>query len=126
VRALTSFRKVFNIVQSPPKPDSARIPRAGTGMEYASIRQEGLGNTLFKISINIACNAAEIRPEYKYIALPLHQRGRDSSVGIATGWKAEVRLPAVQDFYLLHSVQTHSGGQPSLLSNGYRGLFHRG
>jgi hypothetical protein len=42
------------------------------------------------------------------------------------GWKARVRFPAVQDFSLLHSVQTLSGDTPSLLFNGSRGLFPRG
>jgi hypothetical protein len=47
-------------------------------------------------------------------------------VGIAMCWTARVRFPAVQDVYFLHSFQTDSGGPPSLLSNGYRGLFNRG
>jgi hypothetical protein len=39
--------------------------------------------------------------------------GRDSSVGIATGWTARVRFPAVRDFSLLHSVQTGSEVHPA-------------
>jgi hypothetical protein len=46
----------------------------------------------------------------KYVA---KDSSRDSSVGIATGWTAGVRLPAVQDFSLLHSVQTGSGTHPA-------------
>jgi hypothetical protein len=40
---------------------------------------------------------------------------RDSSADIATGydWMGRVRFPAVQDFSLLHSVQTDSGAHPA-------------
>jgi hypothetical protein len=37
----------------------------------------------------------------------------DSSVGIGTGWRARVGFPAVQDFSLLHSVQTDSEAHPA-------------
>jgi hypothetical protein len=55
-------------------------------------------------------------------------RNRESSVGIATGYKAGVRFPSgARDFSLLHSVQAGSGAHPpSLLSSGYKGLFHGG
>jgi hypothetical protein len=48
---------------------------------------------------------------------------QDSSVGIGTDWTAQVRFLAVQDFSLLHSVQT---GPSSLLSSGCQGLFPQG
>jgi hypothetical protein len=32
---------------------------------------------------------------------------------MATGWTARVRFPAMQDFSLLHSVQTDSGAHPA-------------
>jgi hypothetical protein len=41
-------------------------------------------------------------------------------------WTARVRFPAgARDFSFLHSVQTDSEPHPSLLSNGYLGLFPR-
>jgi hypothetical protein len=43
----------------------------------------------------------------------MHNKGRDVSVGTATGWKARVRVLELQDFSLLHSVQTESGVQPA-------------
>jgi hypothetical protein len=39
--------------------------------------------------------------------------GRDSSVGIATGWTVRVRFSVVQHFSLLHSVETDSGAYPA-------------
>jgi hypothetical protein len=48
-------------------------------------------------------------------------RSQDSSVAIATGsrWMARVRVPLVNDFSLLHSVQNYSGAHlafyPSVL-----------
>jgi hypothetical protein len=51
-------------------------------------------------------------------------RSRDSSVGIVTGWAAEVRFPAgTRGFSRLHSVQT-GWGSPSLC-NSYRERFRR-
>jgi hypothetical protein len=50
---------------------------------------------------------------------------RDSSVGMATGWTARVRLRAVQAFSLLHKVQTGSGAHPVSCSMG-TGDFPRG
>jgi hypothetical protein len=49
---------------------------------------------------------------------------RDSSVGIATGWTARVRFPA--RFIFSPQRPLRLWGPPSLLSNGYRGLFLRG
>jgi hypothetical protein len=40
-------------------------------------------------------------------------RSRDSSVGIAMGWTAGVRFPAVKNFSLLHVVQNDSGAHPA-------------
>jgi hypothetical protein len=37
----------------------------------------------------------------------------DPGAGIATGCMARVRFPAVQDFSLLHSIQTDSGAHPA-------------
>jgi hypothetical protein len=53
-------------------------------------------------------------------------RSRDSSFGIATGWTALVRFPAVQDFSLLHSAQTGSGAQwlPGAISQGVNRQGH--
>jgi hypothetical protein len=39
-------------------------------------------------------------------------------VGIATGCTARVRFPAVQDFSLLHNVQTGSGAHPASYPRG--------
>jgi hypothetical protein len=50
-------------------------------------------------------------------------RSRDISVGTATGWTARVRFPAVQDFSLLHSVQTGSGVHPASYPMGTGGYF---
>jgi hypothetical protein len=46
---------------------------------------------------------------------------RDSSVGIATGSTAGVRLPTVQDFSLLHSVHTGPGADPACYPMGTGG-----
>jgi hypothetical protein len=40
-------------------------------------------------------------------------RYHHSLVGIATGWKAGVRIPNRQDFYFRRSVQTGSGAHPA-------------
>jgi hypothetical protein len=50
-------------------------------------------------------------------------RSRDSSVGIATGWAAWVRFPAVKDVSLLHTVHTGSGANPASEYNEYRGAI---
>jgi hypothetical protein len=47
----------------------------------------------------------------------------NSSVGIAT---ARVQFPAVQDFSLLHSVQTGSGAQPAYYPMGAGGSLPGG
>jgi hypothetical protein len=43
----------------------------------------------------------------------------------ATDWTARIRFPAVQDFYLFHSVQTDSGAHATsnLMGTGGGGLF---
>ncbi|PNF20239.1 CDC42 small effector protein-like protein [Cryptotermes secundus] len=49
--------------------------------------------------------------------------------GIATGWTAGgfgVRVPVGSRIFTSPIVQTGSGGPPSVLSKGYRGLLHRG
>jgi hypothetical protein len=54
---------------------------------------------------------------------------RDSAVGTVTGYGLDDRGVGVRvhvgarGFTLLHSVQTGSGDQPSLLTNGYWGVF---
>jgi hypothetical protein len=42
-----------------------------------------------------------------------------------TGWVVWVRFPAVQDFSILHSIQTGSGAQPASYPMGSRGSFPR-
>jgi hypothetical protein len=44
-------------------------------------------------------------------------------IGVATGWTARVRLPAVQDFSLLHIVQIGSGAHPASYPMGTGGSF---
>jgi hypothetical protein len=51
---------------------------------------------------------------------------RDSSVGIATGWTTRVRFPALQDYSLLHVVQTGSGAHPASYPVGTWGFFPGG
>jgi hypothetical protein len=41
----------------------------------------------------------------------------------AAGWTVRVRLPAIQEFSLLHSVQTGSGANPRSYPNGTGGDF---
>jgi hypothetical protein len=48
---------------------------------------------------------------------------KDSSVGIATGWTAGVRFAAGVRFFSRPCRPYLLWGPPSLLSNGYRGLF---
>jgi hypothetical protein len=50
---------------------------------------------------------------------------RDSSVGIATGWTARLRFPAVQDFSV-HSFQTDSGAHPATYPMRIGGSFPGG
>jgi hypothetical protein len=44
-------------------------------------------------------------------------------VGIATGWRARVIFPAVQEFCLFYSVQTGSGAHPPSYTMGIGGSF---
>jgi hypothetical protein len=44
----------------------------------------------------------------------------------ATSWTARVRFPEVQDFSLLHSLQTDSGAHPASCPVGTWDLFPRG
>jgi hypothetical protein len=60
---------------------------------------------------------------YRYVVLVLNEGNRDILVGIATGWTARVRFPAVLDFSLLHSVQIGSGANPSCYPMGTDGSF---
>jgi hypothetical protein len=55
-------------------------------------------------------------------------RSQDSSVGIVTGYGLDgpVRFAAVQDFSLLHSVQTDSGAHPASYPMGTGGSFPEG
>jgi hypothetical protein len=55
---------------------------------------------------------------------PLIYESQGSSAGMATDWTAGVWFPVgVRIFSLLHSIHNRLWGPPSLLSNGYRGLF---
>jgi hypothetical protein len=52
---------------------------------------------------------------------------RDSSVEVATGWTARVRLLARErDCYVLHGAQTDSGAHPPIYPVKYWGHFHQG
>jgi hypothetical protein len=66
------------------------------------------------------CSLVEIQKSLSRV------RSRDSSVGRATGWMAWVRFTAVQDFPLLHSVQTGSGAHLASYPMGTRGSFPGG
>jgi hypothetical protein len=54
--------------------------------------------------------------------------GRDSSVGIETGYglDGQSSIPAEVRFFSSPQRPDRLWGQPSLLSNGYRELFRRG
>jgi hypothetical protein len=51
---------------------------------------------------------------------------RDNSVGVATGYKARVRFPAVQDFSPLCTVQTDSDAHPVSYATGIGDPFLKG
>jgi hypothetical protein len=72
----------------------------------------------------LACFCAAQRRSLK--TLNNIYRLNSSPVGVATGWKARVRFPAVQDFSFLHSVQTGSGTQPASYPMGTGGSFPGG
>jgi hypothetical protein len=48
---------------------------------------------------------------------------KSKGVDIAKGWAARVQFPALQDFFLLHSVQTGSGAHPASYPMGTGGSF---
>jgi hypothetical protein len=52
----------------------------------------------------------------------VYVKSRDSSVSIVTDCTARVRYPAVQDFSLLHGVQTGSGAHPASYPMGIWGF----
>jgi hypothetical protein len=55
-------------------------------------------------------------------------RSLDSSVGIATGYGLDgrVRVPAVQEFSILHGVHTDCGAHPASYPMGTGVLFRQG
>jgi hypothetical protein len=71
-------------------------------------------------------NRSSIRAQCCLREIWIPCRSRDSSVGIAKGWTARVRFPAVQDFSLLPSVQTGSGAHPASYPMGTGGSFPGG
>jgi hypothetical protein len=84
--------------------------------------------------MEIGCKGGELRRPSRVNKMPItvlnatvYKRSQDSSAGITMGY--DLGLPGLgfrqrqEIFFLLHSVQTGSGAHPSLLSNGYRGLF---
>jgi hypothetical protein len=71
----------------------------------------------------------DVSKERMWLDLPpsFLEWSRESSVGIATGWTAEVRFPAAtRDFPLLHNVQTGAGAYPASYKQGTGADFHRG
>jgi hypothetical protein len=65
----------------------------------------------------------------KYFKFTLSVRGvriAQSVLQQATGWKARVRFPAVQDVSLLHRLQRDSEAHPASYPMSTRGIFLRG
>jgi hypothetical protein len=51
---------------------------------------------------------------------------REGSADIVMAWTTRVRFPAVNDFTLLHGVQTSFGAHPAFYPMGTRGSFPGG
>jgi hypothetical protein len=72
------------------------------------------------------------RDKFTFIFLPLCDKSRDSSVGIALGYGPDdrgsrVRFPAgAGNFSLHHRVQNGSGAHPASCPMGTRGFFPGG
>jgi hypothetical protein len=81
------------------------------------------GLTFLKLSYVDTLSKLKSNAELLLLKLILNTRTRDSAVSIATGSDrgVGVRIPTVQKFSLLHSVQTGSGAHTVSCPMGTRG-----
>jgi hypothetical protein len=90
----------------------------------------GNGSRFWNVCFKHTPDNGQCLTEYLLYCVKLYPPHLCSAVGIAQsvfqqalGWTAQVQFSAVQDFSLLHSVQTNSGAHPASYPMGTRGSF---